>query len=106
MESLQDTDDADQLARNQAALVAQARAQEVADRLIVQHAEREYDTARQRAASRVPTGPRRPGRLQEFGPPPEPPRINDAVGEPGPPPPSFATDTATVLTAADGYDEI
>ena len=31
MESLQDTDDADQLARNQAALVAQARTQEQLD---------------------------------------------------------------------------
>ena len=62
--------DADQQARNLAAIAAQDRANRLADQLAIQHAEREYDAARNQAADGVEFQPRRQGRLQHYGPPP------------------------------------
>ena len=91
--------DADQQARDLAANAAKERAKRLADQLAIEHAEREYDAARQQAAGGVAFQPRRQGRLPYQGPPLAQPRIGDAIGDP-PPPPRYAVDTAAALTAA------
>ena len=93
--------DVDQQARDLAANAATERAKRLADQLAIQHAEREYDAARQRAADGVAYQPRRQGRTQYQGPPLAQPRINDAIGDiTPPPPPGFAVDTANAFAAA------
>ena len=53
MENIQDNQDVDALARQQAALAAQARARGVAEGIAQAHAEGAYDAARQNAGSLV-----------------------------------------------------
>ena len=73
MENIEDNQDVDALARQQAALAAQARARGVAEGIAQAHAEGAYDAARQNAtgdAERFPDG--RPRRW-DIPPPPPPP---------------------------------
>ena len=73
--------DADQQARDLAANAAKERAKRLADQLAIEHAEREYDAARQQAAGGVAFQPRRQGRPPYQGPPLAQPRIGDAIGD-------------------------
>ena len=90
MENIEDNQDVDALARQQAALAAQARARGVAEGIAQAHAEDAYNAARQNAAGyaeRLPDG--RPRRWDI--PPPPPPPEGIVQGAPVvPPPPEFA----------------
>ena len=54
MQNIGNDDDVDQMARNQAALAAQARARQAADGIAAAHAAGVYDQARQNAVGYVP----------------------------------------------------
>ena len=109
MQGIQDDGDQDQLARNQAALAAQARARQVAGGIAQAHADRAYQQARQNARGYVPP-------LLGHVPPPPPgyglpplqrgPVIPGVPVHPPPPPPAFAVgamnalaDISTAMTA-------
>ena len=107
MQNIQNDDDPDQSARNQAALAAQARAQQVADSIATAHAAGVYERARQSAVGYVPAPP-------GYVPPPPGhvlPPLQRGQAIPGapvppPPPPAFAVgamnalaDVSTAMTA-------
>ena len=109
MQNIGNDDDADQMARNQAALAAQARARQAAGGIAQAHADRAYDRARQSAVGYVPP-------LLGHVPPPPPgyglPPLQRGQVIPGvplippPPPPPFAVgamnalaDVSTAMTA-------
>ena len=54
MQNIHNNDDPDQLARNQAALAAQARARQAADGIAAAHAAGVYERARQNAVGYAP----------------------------------------------------
>ena len=107
MNNINDNDDPDQLARDQAAIAAQARARQVAAGIAAVHAAGVYDQARQNAVGYVPAPP-------GYVPPPPghplPPlqrrRVVPGIPVVGPPPPAFAVgamnalaDVSTAMTA-------
>ena len=108
MDDIQDREDMDQLARNQAALAAQARAQQVAGSIATAHADNVYNQARRNAAgyaARFPNG--RPSRWGIQPPPPPAGGIIPGIPVPPPPPPSALavgamnalTDVSTAMTS-------
>ena len=108
MDDIQDREDMDQLARNQAALAAQARARQVAGGIAAAHADNAYNQARRNAAgyaARFPNG--RPSRWGIQPPPPPAGGIIPGIPLPPPPPPSALavgamnalTDVSTAMTS-------
>ena len=98
MENIEDNQDVDALARQQAALAAQARARGVAEGIAQAHAEDAFNAARQNAAGyaeRFPDG--RPRRWDIPPPPPPPGGIVQGVPV-APPPPGFAVGAMNALT--------
>ena len=98
MQGINDNDDADQSARRQAALAAQARARQTAAAIAADHAADVYDQARRNAVGYVPA-------LPGYVPPPPghpmPPlprrQVIPGVPVAGPPPPAFAVGAMTAL---------
>ena len=109
MQGIQDDGDQDQLARNQAALAAQARARQAAGGIAQAHADRVYEQARQNAVGYVPpmlghVPPPPPG--YGLPPPQRGPVIPGVPVHPPPPQPAFAVgamnalaDISTAMTA-------
>ena len=98
MENIEDNQDVEALARQQAALAAQARARGVAEGIAQAHAEDAFNAARQNAAGyaeRFPDG--RPRRWDIPPPPPPPGGIVQGVPV-APPPPGFAVGAMNALT--------
>ena len=108
MQNIGHDDDPDQLARNQAALAAQARARQAAGGIAQAHADQAYEQARQSAVGYVPpllgrVPPPPPG----FGLPPlQRGQVIPGVPVQPPPPPAFAVgamnafaDVSTAMTA-------
>ena len=99
MDDNQDNQDLDAMARNQAALAAQARAREVAAGIAQEHADSVYERARQSAVGYAANNPDgRPRRWDVPPPPPPPPRqVVPGIPVVPPPPPGFATGAIAAL---------
>ena len=99
MDDNQDNQDLDAMARNQAALAAQARAREVAAGIAQEHADSAYERARQNAVGYAANNPDgRPRRWDVPPPPPPPPRqVVPGIPVVPPPPPGFATGAIAAL---------
>ena len=107
MQNINDNDDPDQSARNQAALAAQARARQAAAAIAADHAAGVYDQARRNAVGYVPAPPGYVPPPPGHPMPPLPRRqVIPGVPVAGPPPPAFAVgamnalaDVSTAMTA-------
>ena len=99
MQNIGNNDDPDQMARDQAALAAQARAREVAAGIAQEHADSTYDRARQNAVGYATNNPdSRPRRWDVPPAPPPPPRqVVPGIPVAPPPPPGFATGAIAAL---------